>query len=183
MTSEEANTSPAHLIIFSNTLTGPRGELHLSFWSVSHEVPQMPIIGFWQKLGKWYISSCSGFSNCTDWGWCYSSKLTGGCTFGNIWPWWSVHQFMKEDTFAAALLSFTMVIVNKQFFFPAGVIPPSSFILPFASLGTHLTDFTALKLSRRDTPEHLANGCTVPTLIRSSPETAVLNRWLSCKKP
>lgn len=84
----------------------------------------------------------------------------------------------KGRLVAFALLSFMMIILNGEcvfFFFSAGVVPLSSFILPFASLRTHLTDLTALKLKRRETPQHLANGSTVRTLIRSSPQTAVLS--------
>lgn len=90
---------------------------------------------------------------------------------------------MKEDTLAVVLLSLTMFIMNKQSLsqqesFPS---PHLSCILPLRKATWQISQ--PFKLSGRDTPEHLANGCTVPTLIRSSLETAVLNRWLSRKKP
>lgn len=161
------------LIIFSNTATGLWGELHHLFWHVSRVVSQMPIIGFWQKLGKWYISWLF---------WLFILHWLRQMIQFQVERRWRIRSclvVMRTCAIEKDITMYMMVIVNKHTSFSTWSHSPVFLYFAFCFSGNPLGRFYSPRASEKRNSQHLANGSTVPTLIRSSSEPALLSCWLN----
>lgn len=128
---------------------------------VSHALSsQIAIIGLWGRLAEWCVSCCSGS---------FTSHWLRQMIQLQVKRRWHSRECTRED--GAAMCS--MVMVNKHTSFSTRSHPPPTPPRPHLSCLLLLWEHTCQtsqppKPQRRETPQHLANGCAVPTVIRAA---------------
>lgn len=133
--------------------------LHLSFWAVCCGCHELISSKPWSEKKRHQLCTHAGF---------YNAMSCMTVSWYVVW-WLESYNWMRRGLFAAFFLFPKVIMISHPlaFFF---------FYLASCFWEKQLDRFHSF--SGRDTPEHLANGGTVPTLIRSGLETAVLKGWL-----